>query len=240
MKVVGVISSPHQEGNSATLVREALGAARAAGAEAEEVFLPDCRIEFCRACGTCLRTGGCPLQDDFQQVKTLLQEADGIILSTPTYAAAPSARIKNLLDRLGQLAFLTSFLGGKYLAAIVTAGSFGHKAAAAQLTAAARGSVFQRARVSGSLAVTLRGRKVQDIPEALERARKLGLRIVEDIRCRRGYPLQGLGQRILNRLLLRPMMGRVITDRREKELRAVYANLVGRGLLQAEGSGGAA
>jgi hypothetical protein len=173
-------------------------------------------------------------------VKTLLQEADGIILSTPTYAAAPSARIKNLLDRLGQLAFLTSFLGGKYLAAIVTAGSFGHKAAAAQLTAAARGSVFQRARVSGSLAVTLRGRKVQDIPEALERARKLGLRIVEDIRCRRGYPLQGLGQRILNRLLLRPMMGRVITDRREKELRAVYANLVGRGLLQSEGSGGAA
>ena len=33
MKVVGVISSPHQDGNSATLVREALGAAKAAGAD---------------------------------------------------------------------------------------------------------------------------------------------------------------------------------------------------------------
>ncbi len=232
MKVVGVVSSPHQDGNSATLVREALGAAKAAGAEVEELFLPACRIEFCRACGTCLQTGSCPLQDDFQQVKALLREADGIILSTPTYGAAPSARIKNLLDRLGQLAFLTSFFGGKYLAAVVTAGSFGHKATAAQLTAAAHGSVFQRARVSGALALTLRGRQVRDIPQALGQARRLGRRIVEDIRRRRGYPLQGLGIRILNRLLLRPMMGQAITRHREKGLQAVYANLVERRLLR--------
>ncbi len=232
MKIVGVISSPHQDGNSATLVREALGAARAAGVEVEEVFLPAYRIEFCRACGACLKTGSCPIQDDFLQLKVLLKEADGIILSTPTYGAAPGARIKNLLDRLGQLAFLTSFFGGKYLAAIVTAGSFGHKATAAQLTAAALGSVFQRARISGTLALTLRGRQVRDMPAALSQARRLGRRIAEDIRRRRDYPLQGLGTRILNRLLMRPMMSQAIRRHREKGLQAVFAELAARGLLR--------
>jgi multimeric flavodoxin WrbA len=232
MKVVGVIGSPHRDGNGATLVREALGAARAAGAEVAEVFLPDQRIESCRACGTCLRTGACPIPDDFQRVKDLLREADGIILSTPTYGAAPGARIKNLMDRLGQLAFLTSFLGQKYLAAIVTAGSFGHKATVAQLTAAARGSVFQRARVSGTLAVTLRGRQAGEVPGALGRARRLGRALAEDIRRRRAYPLQGLGVRLMNRLLMRPMMGQAIARNREQGLQAVYANLVERGLLR--------
>jgi len=231
MKVVGVIGSPHRDGNGATLVREALGAAAEAGAQVAEVLLAEQHIEFCRACGTCLRTGACPIPDDFQRVRDLLREADGIILSTPTYGAAPGARIKNLLDRLGQLAFLTSFLGGKYLAAVVTAGSFGHKATAAQLTAAARGSVFQRARVSGSLAVALRGRQVRDVPGALEGARRLGRRLAEDIRRRRAYPLQALAVRLLNRLLLRPMMSQAIARNREKGLQAVYANLAERGLL---------
>jgi hypothetical protein len=60
MKVVGIISSPHAEGNGATLVREALQGAKQAGAS---------------------------VQDDFQELRQLLCEADGIILSTPTYGA---------------------------------------------------------------------------------------------------------------------------------------------------------
>ena len=232
MKVVGVISSPHRDGNSATLVREALGAARAAGAEVAEVFLPAYRIEFCRACGTCLKSGSCPIPDDFRQVRDLLRDADGVILSTPTYGAAPSARMKNLMDRLGQLAYLTSFFGGKYVAGIATASSFGHKGTAAQLTAAARGSVFQRARVSGSLALALRGRQALDMPEALDKAQRLGRRMAEDILGRRAYPLQGLGARLVNRLLMRPMMGQAIEKHREQGLQAVYANLVERGLLR--------
>lgn len=174
MKVVGVISSPHEDGNSAILVREALRAAGEAGAEATEVFLPRYRIEFCRACGTCLKAGGCPIQDDFEEVKAMLRDADGIILSTPTYGAAPSARLKNLLDRLGQYAFLTSFFGGKYAAGIATAGSFAARSTAAQLAAAFQSGVFQRTRVSGTLAVPLRGRHVRDLPDVLEKARALG------------------------------------------------------------------
>jgi multimeric flavodoxin WrbA len=232
MKIVGVISSPHEEGNSATLLREALGAAEAAGAETEELFLPGYRIEFCRACGACLQEGSCPISDDFEQVKAALREADGIILSTPTYGAAPSARMKNLLDRLGQLAFLTSFFGGKYLAGIATAGSFGHRSTAAQLTSIARGSVFRRARVSGSLGVVLRGRRVQELPNALTRAKRLGSKIARDIRSRRAYPLQNLGSRIVNSLLMRPLLSRGIVQHRQKGFQAVYRELADGGLLR--------
>jgi multimeric flavodoxin WrbA len=234
MTVVGVISSPHEDGNSATLVREALGAAKAAGADVREVFLPRYRIEFCRACGTCLKSGTCPLRDDFHQVRVLLQEAEGVILSTPTYGAAPSARIKNLMDRLGQLAYLTSFFGGKYVAGITTASSFGHKGTAGQIMAAARGSVFQRARVSGALAVALHGHHVRDLPGALHKARRLGRRIAEDIRGLRGYPFQSIGSRMLNSLLMKPMLSQGIRKHREDGFQAVYADLVSRGLLRME------
>jgi hypothetical protein len=87
MKVVGIISSPHAEGNGATLVREALQGAKEAGALVLEVFLPKYRIEYCRDCRACMSTGRCAVQDDFQELRQLLCEADGIILSTPTYGA---------------------------------------------------------------------------------------------------------------------------------------------------------
>jgi hypothetical protein len=72
---------------------------------------------------------------------------------------------------------------------------------------------------------------VQDIPNALEKARRLGTRIVEDIRSRRRYPLQNLGIRIVNSLLMRPMLSQGILRHREKGFQAVYAELVEKGLL---------
>ena len=91
--------------------------------------------------------------------------------------------------------------------------------------------MFQRARVTGTLAVALRGRQVRDLPEVLGKARELGRRMAGDIRARRRYPLQGLGGRLVNALLMRPMMGRAIVRHREQGLQAVYAELVRKGLL---------
>ena len=72
MKVVGVIASPHAEGSGAVLVRNALAGAREAGAETSEIFLADCRIEFCRDCRACMKTGRCVINDDFHKVRALL------------------------------------------------------------------------------------------------------------------------------------------------------------------------
>ncbi len=231
MKIVGIVSSPHADGNTATLVRAALGAAAAAGASVREVFLPRHRIEHCNACNACLGAGRCPIADDFEAVKAILADADGIILSSPTYGAAPCARIRALFDRLGQLAFLSSFVGGKYVAAIAAAGSFGAGKTAKELAGIARSSVLQRARVSGTLAVTLRGRHVSQMPAALGSARRLGRRMAHDIAVGRRYPLQGLAAWLLTSLVIGPAIRRHVVANRDGALKGVYAELVRKGLL---------
>ena len=99
IQVVGVMSSARANGNTATLVREALKGAEKGGASTVEIVLPNYRINFCQGCLKCMAAGGCPASDDFETLRKLLSEADGIILSSPTYGAAPSAMIKNLFDR---------------------------------------------------------------------------------------------------------------------------------------------
>ncbi len=233
MKIVAVISSPHHDGSSATLARQALAASALAGAAVSEVFLPLHRIEYCSGCGTCLAAGRCGIPDDFEGVKAILRDADGIILSSPTYGGAPCARIKALFDRLGQLAFLSSFVGGKYLAAIATAGSIGARRTAKDLAAASQASVLQRARVSGTLAVALRGRHASQIPAAMEAARRLGSRLARDIAGRRRYPLQGLASRLIYALLLAPVIRKHVTANRSGSMKGVYDELVRKGILQA-------
>lgn len=230
MKVIGIISSPHFRGNGATLVREALGGAEEAGASVQEVFLPSYRIEYCRDCRACMSTGQCAMKDDFQELRELLREADGIILSSPTYGAGVCARMKNLFDRLGQYAFLTSTFGGKYVAGLATASSFGAAKAAGQLAASIRDSVFRRAYVSGTLGVHLRGQSVSVMPKALLKAHMLGRKIASDIRGGRRFPLQNLFGRLPNVLFLRPLIKQAILSNREA-MKGVYEELVRNGIV---------
>ncbi len=230
MKVIGIISSPHAKGNSATLVREALRGAEEAGASTQEVFLPDYRIEYCRDCRACISSGRCAVQDDFPQVRQMMLEADGIILSSPTYGVGPSARMKNLFDRLGQYAFLTSLFGGKYVVGLATAGSFGAAKIARQLAAGIRDSVFRRGYVTGTLAVHLRGKHVSALPQELRRARALGHRLAADIRSGRRFALQNLLGRIPKALLLRPLIKQAILHNKQM-MNGVYEELLRSGIF---------
>jgi multimeric flavodoxin WrbA len=230
MKIVGIIASPHADGNGATLVRSALAGAHEAGATASEVLVSDSRIEFCRDCRACMKSGRCCIEDDFHEVRARLMEADGIILSSPTYGAAMSARIKNLFDRLGQFAYLTSLLGGKYVVGIATAGSFGAKKVARQLARCVQHSVFNRGYVSGTLGVHLRGKHVSSLPGALQTASSLGRKLVSDFRAKRTFPLQNLLGRLPNALVVRPLIRKGIEQHREA-MSGVHQELVRLGIL---------
>jgi hypothetical protein len=138
--------------------------------------------------------------------------------------------MKNLFDRLGMYARMTSTLGGKYVAGVATASSFGAAKAAQQLAAYLRDSVFRRACVSGTLGVPLRGRKVSAMPKVLSKARALGSRMASDIRTGRRYPLQNLVGRLPNALLLRPMIRQAIVNNKET-INGVYEALVCTGVV---------
>ena len=53
MKVLGIVGSPRKGGNTEILVREALTAAKEAGAETEIVLAADKNITGCDGCSSC-------------------------------------------------------------------------------------------------------------------------------------------------------------------------------------------
>jgi len=82
------------------LIREALSEARKAGAEDTEFLsLAGKKMSPCEACGACLKTGNCRIEDDMQAIYPSLIQADGIIIGTPVYFWTVSAQAKILIDR---------------------------------------------------------------------------------------------------------------------------------------------
>lgn len=230
IKVVGVISSARYDGNTATLVREALKGAAEEGADVTEIFLPKKKIEFCTGCSSCLSRGKCIFDDDFEEVRNLLYEADGIIWGSPTYELAPNAIMKNLFDRLGLFERYTSSLGGKYALGISTCGGMGARKVAKDLADISCSSLFDRGYRSGSLGVSIGSKEIGKETKTLEKARQLGRKITADINSGNKYPMQNLFGRLVNSILKNTYRS-VIIKFKEDRMKAVYVNLSQRGLI---------
>ena len=100
MRVLGISCSPREGGNTEILIREALSEARKAGVENTEFLsLAGKKMSPCEACGACLKTGNCRIEDDMQAIYPSLIQADGIIIGTPVYFWTVSAQAKILIDR---------------------------------------------------------------------------------------------------------------------------------------------
>jgi multimeric flavodoxin WrbA len=233
IQVIGVMSSARLNGNTAILVRETLRGAEEEGAAIAEILLAKYQINFCQGCLGCMVTGRCYMDDDFEQVKALLQGANGIILSSPTYGGAPCARMKNLLDRFGLFErFTSATFGGKYIVGISTARSAGDaKKVAKGLAGSMTSLVFERGYSVGFLGVSSGANGVEHDQDALRKAHALGGKLVRDIRSGRRYPLQNPVSQLMNGLILKPSYTKAILDYREGPVKGVYDNLKQRGIL---------
>lgn len=99
MRVLGISSSPRENGNSDILLRQALSGASSAGAEAEYLRLSKLNLAPCNACGACYATGMCIIEDDFQMVLPKIIEAQRLIFASPIYFMNVCAQAKILIDR---------------------------------------------------------------------------------------------------------------------------------------------
>ena len=102
-KIVAIYGSPRRKGNTATLLRESIRGARESGAAVEEVVLRDQKISPCLEIYGCKEAGECAIKDDFQEVRDLILEAQGLILATPIFFYSVSAHTKILMDRFQSL-----------------------------------------------------------------------------------------------------------------------------------------
>ena len=99
MKILGIVGSKRKNGNTSSLVLNALENAKGEGVETEVIFLGDYSIKGCTGCEGCRDTYKCVINDDMQKIYPLLLEADAIILGSPTYFYNVTADVKAFIDR---------------------------------------------------------------------------------------------------------------------------------------------
>lgn len=232
IKIVGLFSSANFDGNGAKLIRETLKGAKENGASIEEIFLFKHKLHTCTGCLKCMSHGKCPLPDDFEEIKKTLYEADGIILCSPTFGGYMNGTMKNFFDRLGMFEKCTSMMGGKYLVGISTAGNAGTAKKVAKIMAESISmGIFKRSYISGILGASYLPNGVDKKPEILKDVYNLGGVIVQDIKANKKYPLQNLSKRCITTFFTKPIFTKFITNGRESNTKAVYNNLLQRGIL---------
>jgi multimeric flavodoxin WrbA len=125
MKVLGIVCSPRKGGNTEIMVREALAAAREAGAETEIILVADKEIRPCESCYACFETGVCRnREDDMGSILSAIEAADGILFGSPVYFHSVSAQAKMIMDRT--FSFLQRMkLSGKVAAPVLALRRYG-------------------------------------------------------------------------------------------------------------------
>jgi hypothetical protein len=96
MKVLAINGSARLDGNTAALLRVAMGECEAAGVETELVQLAGQAVRGCTGCGACakLKNQRCNMTDDVaNDVMQKIFDADGILVGTPTYYANATPEI---------------------------------------------------------------------------------------------------------------------------------------------------
>jgi len=124
MKVVAINGSARKDGNTAILVRHVFSALEAEGIETELIQLAGTPIQGCNACYRCMkeRNRRCAIDDDIvNECIGKMEEADGIILASPTYFADVSSGMKALMERAGFVAMANDGMFRRKVGAAVVA-----------------------------------------------------------------------------------------------------------------------
>ena len=97
--ILAVYGSPRRNGNTASLLRQAVAGAKDGGAAVEEWVLRDMKMSPCLEIYGCKETGRCVIQDDFQQIYDRILACDALMLASPMFFYTVSAHTKILMDR---------------------------------------------------------------------------------------------------------------------------------------------
>lgn len=102
MKVLAIMGSRRKKGNTYELTRKVEESVKQLGdVEFEYVFLKDLDLKACLGCQVCFNKGEelCPLKDDRAMLEEKMQNADGVIFTSPNYVFNVSGLMKNFIDR---------------------------------------------------------------------------------------------------------------------------------------------
>ena len=99
--VLVLTGSPRIKGNSDLLADAFIKGARDAGHNAVKCETAQKHVMGCKACDTCYSKGKpCSFDDDFNNIASLIEQADVIVLATPMYGFTFPAQLKAVMDKM--------------------------------------------------------------------------------------------------------------------------------------------
>jgi len=124
MKVVAFNGSPRANGNTYKMILEVFKELEREDIETELVQLGGQLLHGCAACSMCFKTKNrrCIIEDDvINDCIGKMDEADGIILGSPTYFSDVTPEMKTLIDRAGMVALANDSMFKRKVGASVVA-----------------------------------------------------------------------------------------------------------------------
>ena len=100
MNVLLLNGSARPNGCTATALQEMISVFKDLGVETNLIQVGNRDIRGCVSCGSCFKTGKCVFDDLVNEVASLFEAADGLVIGSPVYYASPNGTILSLLDRL--------------------------------------------------------------------------------------------------------------------------------------------
>jgi multimeric flavodoxin WrbA len=125
MKILAISCSPHVQGDTVTLLNEALAGAASEFADTELWSVAGKNLQPCEGCRACLGKGICKIKDDMPALLDKMVSADGIIFGTPVYFWDVTSQGKAIIDRTFSLNTPERSLANKVGGIVVVAGSLG-------------------------------------------------------------------------------------------------------------------
>lgn len=98
-RILGIVCSPRNGGNTEILVHKALLSTEESNIESDIITLANKRIFPCDGCARCRDTNECRIQDDMQEIYPKMLSADGLLVASPVYFWNISGLAKIFVDR---------------------------------------------------------------------------------------------------------------------------------------------
>ena len=100
-RIVSIVSSPREQGNTDTLVHKAMVGAMGLSTNTFSLYrIARMRMRGCMACEACKSRGSCIQEDELTPVLEDIRDADALIVSTPVYFGQASWAYRIFEDRM--------------------------------------------------------------------------------------------------------------------------------------------
>lgn len=202
MQVLIINGSPRKNGVTAAVLHRIEENLRKVGIEVLFYNLGEMKMSHCTGCNYCYRTGHCCIEDDAELLSKRMEEVDGIVLGSPTYASNVPGLMKDFIDR-GHFV-MEQLLHKKYCIAVASGENYGSQDTLKVLKNLV---LFSGGRLSGQLRIQA---DFNDL-EGMIRKRKGEIDYVSQnlIRAMKGkqyYPIQSIVHFLIFHLGIKPFV----------------------------------